>query len=234
MFCKVAATQAEAAREAAALRAFAGYGVCRLISYDDRTLVLERAVPGDTLRAFFPDRDAQACEIIMHALARLHHAPMPPKHRFPHVRELLATLDAEWAIPASYLAMARELRTQLLETAAPDVLLHGDLHHDNIVKEGDAWLVIDPKGGIGEPAYDAGAFIRNPLNELIEYPHYVEIIRSRITYFARELHVSEQRIADWCFVQAVVAWCWAIEDGLDTLVFERHASVFYQVALSKT
>jgi len=39
----------------------------------------------------------------------------------------------------------------LAKISALPVLLHGDLHQDNILSHGDDWLVIDPKGVIGFP-----------------------------------------------------------------------------------
>ncbi len=40
----------------------------------------------------------------------------------------------------------------------------GDLHHENILAaERAPWLAIDPKGVIGEPAYEMGALLRNRL-----------------------------------------------------------------------
>jgi streptomycin 6-kinase len=64
----------------------------------------------------------------------------------------LATLDKEWKIPINILQKARTLKEHLLaKMSALPVLLHGDLHQDNILSQGDDWLVIDPKGVIGFP-----------------------------------------------------------------------------------
>ena len=118
-------------------------------------------------------------------------------------------------IPNHYLQKARKLRDQLLQTSEADVLLHGDLHHDNILQNGDDWLVIDPKEVIGEPAYEVAAFIRNPIPELLTHADAPNIILNRITRFAELLELPSQRILDWCFVQAVLSWVWSIEDGCD-------------------
>ena len=107
-------------------------------------------------------------------------------------------------IPAKYLKKARQIRDQLLKTDDPDVLLHGDLHHDNILQNGDDWVVIDPKGVIGESAYEVAAFIRNPIPELLNHAAAPNIIHNRVTRFAEALELSERRIIDWCFVQAVL------------------------------
>ncbi|MBM4212078.1 MAG: streptomycin phosphotransferase, partial [Gammaproteobacteria bacterium] len=139
-----------------------------------------------------------------------------------HIKDWLKALDKDWNIPNHYLQIARQLRDQLLKTAALDVLLHGDLHHDNILLNGDNWLVIDPKGVIGEPAYQVAAFIRNPIPELMHHADATTIIHNRITRFAAALELPSQRILDWCFVQAVLSWVWAIEDGWDTTSYFEH------------
>src|SRR5207253_3064694 len=55
----------------------------------------------------------------------------------------------------------------LLRSSEPAVLLHGDLHHYNILSAQRApWLEIDPHGLVGEPAFETGAFFGNPFDLL--------------------------------------------------------------------
>ena len=82
-------------------------------------------------------------------------------------------------------------------------------------------MVIDPKGVIGEPTYEVAAFIRNPIPELLIHDNAPNIIHNRVTRFSKFLELEESRIIDWCFVQAVLAWVWAIEDNCDTDYWER-------------
>ncbi|NBT86565.1 MAG: streptomycin phosphotransferase, partial [Alphaproteobacteria bacterium] len=144
----------------------------------------------------------------------------------PHIKDWLMALDKDSAIPDAYLKKAQKLRDQLLQTAKPDVLLHGDLHHDNILQNDNDWLVIDPKGVIGEPAYEVAAFIRNPIPELPHHADATTIIHNRITRFSELLGIPAKGILDWCFVQAVLAWIWSIEDGCDTTYFEQLTKIF--------
>ena len=111
-------------------------------------------------------------------------------------------------------------------TSSKPVLLHGDLHHDNILQNGDGWVVIDPKGVIGEPAYEVAAFIRNPIPGLLALNNASSIISHRIARFAEILELPERRILDWCFVQAVLSWAWVLEDGCDEAYFKQLTQVF--------
>jgi len=213
-------------REAAALMAFSGFGVVEVLIENNGLLLLECAVPGVSLKSYFPKKDDEAINITANVIKRLHKAPIPSHHPFPHIKDWLAVLDSDLKIPAQTLQKARELRDQLLKTAASDVLLHGDLHHDNILQNGNDWVVIDPKGVIGEPAYEVAAFIRNPIPELLNYPDAPNIIHNRVTRFAELLELPSQRILDWCFVQAVLSWVWAIDDGCDTSYSQQLTKIF--------
>ena len=223
-------------REAAALMAFEGFGVVQIFLENTGLLLLECVVPGMSLKSYFPEKDDEAINITTNVIKRLHQAPIPNTHAFPHIKDWLEALDGDLKIAAPTLQKARELRDQLLKTADPDILLHGDLHHDNILQNGNDWVVIDPKGVIGEPAYEVAAFIRNPIPELLNHADAPNIIHNRVTRFAELLELPSQRILDWCFVQAVLSWVWAIEDlspealaqgdGCDTSYSEKITGIF--------
>ena len=213
-------------REAFALKCFSGFGAIKLLSEDDGILLLERAIPGISLKTYFPDREQEAIQIATKLMKKLHQANIPEHTNFPHIKDWLAALNKNSKIPRGYLQKAKKLRDHLLQTSKQDVLLHGDLHHDNILQNGDDWLVIDPKGVMGEPAYEVAAFIRNPMPNLLNINNVSEMIENRIKLFANLLDIPVKRILNWCFVQAVLAWIWAIEDGCDTNYFEQLIKIF--------
>jgi streptomycin 6-kinase len=213
-------------REALALKCFAGCGAVKVLAKDEGMLLLERAVPGTSVKNYFLDKEQESIEIACGVIKKLHQTNIPTTHNFPHIKDWLAALDKEWSIPDEYLQKARQLRDQLLQTSKPDVFLHGDLHHDNILQNGNDWLVIDPKGVLGEPAYEVAAFIRNPMPELLHHDDAPNIILNRISRFAELLGIPAKRIHDWCFVQAVLVWVWALEDDCDTGYFEHITKIF--------
>lgn len=208
-------------QESAALEAFFGFGVVKVFAEEDGMLLLERAMPGLSLKSYFPKQDYAAIQITCDCIKQLHNAPIPKHHLLPHIKDWLKTLDDNLDIPLPILSKARLIRDELLKTSSNDVLLHGDLHHDNILRQGDGWIVIDPKGVIGEPTYEVAAFIRNPMPELLTEHNALDIIEQRIADFSSILELPEQRVLQWCFVQAVLSWVWALEDGCDTNYFKR-------------
>lgn len=213
-------------REAKALQIFAGFGAVNVLEHEPGALLLERALPGTSLKKFFPQKDLDAVKIVCTIIKKLHQAPIPPNHSFPHIKDWLTHLDKEWDIPHEYLVKAQTMKDFLFQTSGPDVLLHADLHHDNILKHSNEWVVIDPKGVIGDPAYEPAAFIRNPTPELLQDDDAHRCISNRIEAFSQKLGIDPNRIHAWCFIQAVLAWIWALEDNTDPMYFRSLTELF--------
>ncbi|TRW46227.1 aminoglycoside phosphotransferase family protein [Georgenia yuyongxinii] len=170
---KIVLPHAEAAGEAAALRAWAGQGAVELLDHDteDWTLLLRRARPGHGLEEdrLLAERPAPArLDIAGELLARLHDAPHPADGV-----AALASLVAPWAellrdraarlagpleLDTGLVAEAAGLLEELPGSAARTVLVHGDLNPGNILAADDGtgrtWLAIDPKPALGDPACD--------------------------------------------------------------------------------
>ena len=115
--------------------------------------------------------------------------------------------------PPALLEEAETLFAELSASMAESVLLHGDLHHDNILSATrEPWLAIDPKGLVGEPAYEVGAWLRNPLPQLFSMPQPERVTARRIAQFAEELGLDRRRVRDWGMAHAVLSVWWEIED----------------------
>ena len=206
-------------REAEALRLFDGHGAVRLLEADrtQGVMLLERLAPGTPLRAMRDDvRATSIAATVMRQLWR----PVPPDHPFPTIADWASALDryqarfadAPGPIPAILASEAASLFAELLASQATPVLLHGDLHHENILQvHGESWLAIDPKGVVGEPAYDTGALLRNP-EELFTASQPARILARRIAQLADELDLDRARIRGWAIAQAVLASLWSFED----------------------
>ena len=173
---KVGVPCRELATEVEALRLFDGQGAVRLLDADaDKgILLLERLMPGAPLLSV-PD-DGQATGIaasVMQGLRR----PAPAGHTFPTVAEWfagLARLRAQFdggtgPFSTRLVEEAEALSAELIQSTAETALLHGDLHHGNILRAGRApWLAIDPKGVVGDPAFEPSAFLLNPVPQPAE------------------------------------------------------------------
>ena len=117
-------------------------------------------------------------------------------------------------MPEALVADAEGLFGELIGSMAEPVLLHGDLHHDNILAaQREPWLAIDPKGLVGEPAYEVGALLRNPhLRRLVAAPNVEQTMARRVAQLSEELSLDRERIRGWGLAQAVLSAWSSIED----------------------
>lgn len=217
-------------QEAMALKVFSDHGGITLLAHEPGMLLLECAVPGTSLKSYFPQDESLSIKICADLINQLRQAHFT-KQDFPHIRDWLKVFDQDWPIPHEYLTLARKLRDHLLATSTPDVLLHGDLHHDNILLHDHGWRAIDPKGVVGEFAFEIPAFIRNPLPDIVNDAQLTQRTKFRIQEFSKHLEISPQRIISWCFVQAVLAWIWAHQDGLPSHPFEVLSKLYFPAEL---
>ncbi len=206
--------------ETEALRLFGGRGSVRLLASDEPqgALLLERLSPGQTL--FIVEDDAEATEIAIEVMARLW-LPRPPEDLFPTVArwaEGLKRLRERYdggtgPLPARLVEAAEHWFDRLIPTMAAPVLLHGDLHQQNILSaERQPWLAVDPKGVIGEPAYEVGAWLRNPPPGLPERSILQKTFERRVDQFVERLGFDRQRVVGWGLAQAVLSAWWSVED----------------------
>lgn len=215
------------AHEANALRAFEKFGGVKIIAEEKGILLMERAMPGTSLMSYFPRKELESIEIAGKMITRLHQLKIPSNGKFQRLEDWLKPLEKDWPICMEHLIKARDLSQHLIKTTRNLVLLHGDMHHDNILKNGDDWLIIDPKGVIGDPIYEITAFMRNPIPKLLSAKNVKEILQRRLSLFANLLNSSYERTYNWCFVQSVLSQAWAIEDNRDASYHKYFTEVLH-------
>lgn len=210
--------------EIEALRIYAGRGCVRLLRADEAAgvMLLERIDPGTKLKAEADDaRATEIAALVMQSLWQ----PLPASHTFKTVSEWAGGLNRLRAcynggtgpLPAGLVALAESLFQELFGSAAPAVLLHGDLHHENILAAGRGkWLAIDPQGVAGEPAYEVGALLRNPTPEVATWPELAPSQARRVAQLAEILGFDRQRIVGYGIAQAVLSAWWNLEDHAET------------------
>jgi streptomycin 6-kinase len=218
---KLGVPNPELLTEIEALRVYDGRGCVQLLAADREqgVLLLERLEPGTALRACTDD-DERATAIAAGVMRRLWR-PVAPEHPFPTVARWAAGLGrlrkrfdgATGPMPSAMVERAEDLFRELIASMAEPVLLHGDLHHDNILAaEREPWLAIDPKGVVGEPAYEVGALLRNPFPEILGMPQPARILARRVDQLASDLGFDRDRILGWALAEAVLAAWWCLED----------------------
>lgn len=201
----------ELAAEAAALRAFDGGGAARLLRADPArgALLLEQVSPGHRLRDLVPARDAEATAVLAELMGRLH---VPPRPGLPAVLSQAGALDTHRGpVPAALVAEAATLLRELSATAPREAVLHGDLHHDNVLAGTRApWLAIDPHGLVGDPGYEVGSILFNPRPDDRD-PALTALVPGRLEQLSAALGEPVERLAAWGFVKAVLSSVWTAD-----------------------
>jgi streptomycin 6-kinase len=206
----------EFAHGLAALRIFDGRGIARLLEWDEdnEVMLLERLQPGTMLASLVPEQDKQATSILAGIMRQLWR-PAPETHTFPTVEQLgqgLTQLRARYdggygPFPPRLVDEALDLFATLNASAHETMLLHGDLQHHNVLRSGDAWRAIDPKGVVGDPGYEVGASFYNPMPDILEVPDLEQMLARRVAQLGEELGMERARIRGWALAKSVLtAW----------------------------
>jgi len=206
--------------EIIATREFAGRGMVRLLEADPGrgVALLERLRPGAMLAALDASDDTQT-EIAAAVMRQLRRDP-PSGHGLPSPRDWFDSFarhreehGGSGPLPSALFEHAEGVYRDLLDSTGAPVLLHGDLHHYNILSAGRApWLAIDPHGLVGDPVFEVGAFFGNPL-DIAARADLPRMLDRRARILAERLGFDRRRVVDWGFAYQVLSAVWSAENG---------------------
>jgi len=208
-------------KEARALEIYNGNGSVRLIKADleNYAMLLEGCIPGKSLHSL-DDENKEA--LIFTNICKRVWAKAPSNSIFASLSDEIKYFDwyfanpkkAEKFLPKELVTKAHEKFEQLISSGKDQFLLHGDLHHDNILSSDRGWLAIDPKGIIGDREYESASFISNPYIRFQKNEDLInkEFFANRIELIATALRFDKKRITDWAFVKQILSLIWSIQD----------------------
>ncbi len=195
--------------------------VVRLLDWDidQGALLLERILPGYNLTHLPDEREAaRIAANMMLALRR----PPPEGSEFPTMEKWCQGFnryrerfdEESGLIPGSIFNHACGIVRELLVSTEEQYFLHGDLHHNNLLyREDGSWVAIDPKGVIGEFAFEVGPYLYNPIPDLILSPTLEQVINCRLNILEEFTGLDRHRMAAWSFCRAILAAIWSAEEG---------------------
>lgn len=226
------ALEPEERRGAATMAWWAGDGAARVLGHDGDALLLERAIGARSLAAMARgDQDDDATRIMCGVATRLHASrdtPLPSLTSLPIWFEPLLSAGAGYGGP---IAEGAGIARRLLATPEQEVVLHGDIHHDNILDFGDqGWLAIDPKGLIGERAFDFANIFRDPDLEVALRPGR---LARQADLIAERVRLDRRRLLEWVAAFCALSAVWILEDGDDPDI-DRPVLDLALAALAKT
>ncbi|MET0954870.1 MAG: aminoglycoside phosphotransferase family protein [Cryobacterium sp.] len=203
----------EEVRGGALLDWWGGRGAAPVLEREDRAILMVRATgPRNLTDLATSGHDPEATEILVRTTLALHDHPAPATRDGVELVPLrdwfhdLLTLETSDPL----LQHAARLAERLLNTTTPaDVtVLHGDIHHGNVLDFGDRWAAIDPKGLIGHRAFDFANLLCNP-TEAAALAH----LDARRDAISRQADIAREVLANW-----TIAWCglslvWSRDDA---------------------
>jgi streptomycin 6-kinase len=231
---KIGVPDRELKSEVLALRLFGGDGAVRLLEFDeDRFMfLLERLRPGKMLTAI--EDDEQRTSIAANVMSRLwRNAPddlpfIKLTKWFDGLKGLRPMFNGGTGpFPEKIVARVEETLPRLFAESSPPRLIHGDLHHFNILssqrgysagvvsaalRSGGTppprWIAIDPKGVIGHPEYEVGPLLINPMPDFLNGTNPKAQTERRLSILAERLGFPRGRLLDWALCHAILSAWW--------------------------
>jgi streptomycin 6-kinase len=188
---KVCFPDRESLQEPDALERWNGNGAVQLLRRDDerRAVLLERCEPGAFLSSV---GGGPALDVLIGLLPRL----WIDAAGFHTVEDE----TAQW-LDRGVSDVAAGLIRELAPSQGEQVLVHQDLHGDNVLAaQREPWLVIDPKPLAAEREFAVAPIVRSP-----ELGHSKREVLRRLDRLTAELGLDRERARGWTIVQTL-AW----------------------------
>lgn len=202
-----------------AFQTWNGRGAVRLHERDDEhyAMLLERAESG-TLA------DVADFDYAVTILGRLsHRLAIAAPIALPRLSDLVSDWESRIRLDAAELndPLPRhviDVATATLRELGPDqpaTLVHGDLHDTNVLRGSrEPWLAIDPKGYVGDPAYDAITVVRSPrFAPMLTAPDAPQGLLRGLDIYCDAAEIDPGRARRWIQLGAVRASLWGRRHG---------------------
>lgn len=189
-----------------------GHHSCMVYAFDESAglLLEERISPGTVLR-----RETSLGKRIGAFLQVFRKIHMPADFGTTYLNwlEQICEYCVRHQVAEDMASRAHLFCAEMFEKYPDRVLLHGDLHHDNLLLRTDgSYAMIDPKGVVGPAIMDLPRFILNELDTAHECPdrqHMEEVIR----LLGEQSGYPAVDIRKLYYMEAVLANIWCLEDG---------------------
>lgn len=225
---KIGKNTEETEKEYRVLHEYNGRQFCRVYEADtaNGALLIEHITPGIQLRAE-PDLDKRL--ILFHEVSRGLHIEPADETIYPTYMGWVSRITEymrnrkEYEALSAKMAKAEQICSRLWMNYPKRMLLHGDLHHDNILLGSNArYFAIDPKGVIGDSVFDIPRFILNEFDDEHDADFTKKYIHITNT-LSEKFNITEYDIRCLAYVEMCMAHCWSVESAeepdLDSVLF---------------
>lgn len=192
-----------------------GRGAAKVLAQDGPALLMERAQGTSLADLARNGRDDEASRIVCATVARLHAPNGDPPELIPLPRWFADLVRLRDPPPGGrrhdILAFCAATARELLATPQDVVVLHGDIHHGNILDFGPrGWLAIDPKRLCGERGFDYANLFCNPDHQMATAPGR---LAAQARVVAEAAGLERCRLLQWIVAWAGLSAVWFLGDG---------------------
>lgn len=206
------AMSAEECRGSHLMQWWDGDGAMAVLCLEREALLLERSTRGRTLHDIVRQGDDDhASRILCQVAARLHRPRLAPVPALVPLARWFEALTHAETPHTGMLSAAADIATRLLAAPQEICVLHGDLHHENILDAGQrGFLAIDPKGLLGERGFDFANVFCNPDFATATAPGR---LARQVAVISQAAALEPARLLAWILSWAALSAVWHLEDG---------------------
>lgn len=194
-----------------------GIGAVKVFRSDDDAILMERIVGDQSLKLMSLDnQDDEATKIICDVAKVLHSSR---NKSLPELTPLNIWFEELFQSAEKFgdiFKKSASVAKLLLSEQSNMTVLHGDLHHDNVLYSSDrGWLAIDSKGLLGERTFDYVNILCNPTKEIAlaegRLMRQVEII-------SKSTGIGVRHLLKWIVAWTGLSAVWFLNDDMDACV----------------
>ncbi|MFJ3260261.1 aminoglycoside phosphotransferase family protein [Pseudomonas sp. NPDC086581] len=190
-----------------------GDGAALVYAYDGDTILMERAEGSQSLMHMaLNGEDDEASRIVCDVVRKLHQPREKPLPEVIGLREWFRDLAPAAVRYGELFPRCLETAEALLASEHDQCVLHGDIHHDNILDFGErGWRAIDPKRLHGERLFDYANLLCNP--DLPTSRERTRFLR-QLDVIVEHARVDRRRLLEWVLAFAGLSAAWFLDDGM--------------------
>ncbi|MCB0414321.1 MAG: fructosamine kinase family protein [Bdellovibrionales bacterium] len=199
------------------LESWNGNGAVKLIKHSDSALLLEKLLEPNLYELSKNGEEDKASSIFIGIIKKIHSVRIDSlSGKLPKLDSIFRYFEKtpEDMESKEIFLKAHKIGEQLLKSTKREVVLHGDLHHENVLQRiSGEYVCFDPKGYIGDPCYEIATILKNPW----DYPDISEneqICLDRARSFSESLDLSYERIIAFSFVHMCLSVLWSKVGGV--------------------
>lgn len=193
--------------------AWHGRGAARVLAHDADAVLLERADRAPSLADLVSaGQDDKVTGIICEVVASIHGTEIAALPNLVPLERWFEELRPAASAQGGVLVRSAEAARELFASPRQVGVLHGDVHHGNVLYFGErGWLAIDPKGLLGERAFDYANLFCNPDRETATAS---DRFAQRVGIVSRYAGLERRRLLQWVLAWAGLSATWSAGDAL--------------------